>query len=227
MFPQNVIARDEKKRRWENSSTERPNKGWTAAAVRITDENIGSEDGKHTLEGSLCSNRQQSWSSSGKEEGAVLPFPGSEGRIAQAWVNVPGSMRVFAVYSLALGMLDTEKEALMMEALKKQRRTRHPWLICDANMKQKTSRQAFGFKTDTCFLGRQEKACQLTDPKGPSGELIERAYECDLFGRKIHKLEHFGWSVSRPTGTLVTLACVSFHFIFPVFWEECLRFFSF
>ena len=36
--------------------------------------------------------------------------------------------------------------------------------------------------------------------------------------RLTHKLENFGWSVSRPTVTLVTLACVSFHFIFHVFF---------
>ena len=36
------------------------------------------------------------------------------------------------------------------------------------------------------------------------------------------KLQNFGWSVSRPTVTLVALACVSFHF----FCFFCLRFFS-
>ena len=34
----------------------------------------------------------------GTEEGAVASIPGNEGRIAHAWVNVRGGMRVFSVY---------------------------------------------------------------------------------------------------------------------------------
>ena len=53
-------------------------------------------------------------------------------------------------------------------------------------------------------------------------EAIARVYDTDLLrplGSQdwLDKLQNFGWSVPRPTVTLVTLACVSFHFIFPVF----------
>ena len=34
----------------------------------------------------------------GAEEGAIESILGNEGRIAQAWVNVRGSLRVFSVY---------------------------------------------------------------------------------------------------------------------------------
>ena len=34
----------------------------------------------------------------GAEEGAIESNPGNEGRIAQAWVNVRGGLRIFSVY---------------------------------------------------------------------------------------------------------------------------------
>ena len=40
---------------------------------------------------------------------------------------------------------------------------------------------------------------------------------CDFEGRKINFTNSKLWLVSRPTVTLVTLACVSFHYIFPFF----------
>ena len=61
-------------------------------------------------------------------------------------------MRVFAVYFLALGKLDTEKEALM-EALMKQVKTKHPWLICDANMNPKEFKNSLWFENRHMFLG--------------------------------------------------------------------------
>ena len=47
---------------------------------------------------------------------------------------------------------------------------------------------------------------------------------CHLYGRSdyFYKLQNFGWSVSQPTVTLVTLASVSFHFYFSCFF--CLHF---
>ena len=36
----------------------------------------------------------------GAEEGAIESNPGNEGRIAQAWVNGRGGLRVFSVYFL-------------------------------------------------------------------------------------------------------------------------------
>ena len=70
----------------------------------------------------------------GAEEGAIASIPGNEGRIAQAWVNGGGGLRVFSVYFWHSEGWTTRNEALL-EAVIKQAITRHPWLVvCDANM---------------------------------------------------------------------------------------------
>ena len=61
-----------------------------ADATRITDENAGNENHKHTSGGKGAVIDE--------DEGEATSIPGNEGRIAQAWVNVTGGMRVFAVY---------------------------------------------------------------------------------------------------------------------------------
>ena len=69
------------------------------------------------------------------EEGAIESIPGNEGRIAQAWVNVRGGLRVLSVYSRHSEGWTSRNEALLETVLKRTRTTKHPWLIaCDANM---------------------------------------------------------------------------------------------
>ena len=71
----------------------------------------------------------------GAEEGAIGSNPGNEGRIAQAWVNVRGGLRVFSVYFWHSEGWTLKNEALLEAFLKQAKTTRYPWLIaCDANM---------------------------------------------------------------------------------------------
>ena len=74
--------------------------GWRFAAVaaRITDETAGSEDRKHTSGGVFVAFDSNLGAVVGVEEGAINSIPGNEGRIAQAWVNVRGRLRIFSVY---------------------------------------------------------------------------------------------------------------------------------
>ena len=70
-----------------------------------------------------------------REEGAVKSTQGNEGRIAQAWVNVRGGLRVLAV-NLWHSEGWTPKNEELMEAVVKQAITiGQPWpTACDANM---------------------------------------------------------------------------------------------
>ena len=71
----------------------------------------------------------------GAEEGTIVSISGNEGRIAQAWVNVRGGLRVFSVYSWHSEVWTPRNEALHAAVVKQANTTRHPWLVaCDANM---------------------------------------------------------------------------------------------
>ena len=77
--------------------------GWRFAgdAARITDKNASSEDRKHTSGGVFAEVDSNLGAVIGTEEGSVNSILGNEGRIAQAWVNVRGGLRVFSVYFCA------------------------------------------------------------------------------------------------------------------------------
>ena len=66
-----------------NKETKR---GWRFATVsaRYTDENVSSEDRKHTSGGVFVANDSNLGAAVGKEERAVTSIPGNEGRIVQA-----------------------------------------------------------------------------------------------------------------------------------------------
>ena len=70
--------------------------GWRFAsdAARITDVKASSEDRKHTSGEGFATIDINLGTVAGTEEGAVESIPGNEGRIAQAWVNVRGGLRV-------------------------------------------------------------------------------------------------------------------------------------
>ena len=69
------------------------------------------------------------------EEQGSESIPCNEGRIAQAWVNVRGGLRVFSVYFGHAEDWTPRNEALLEAVLKPGRTTRHAWLLaCDANM---------------------------------------------------------------------------------------------
>ena len=71
----------------------------------------------------------------GAEEAAIVSTPGNEGRIAQAWVNVRGGLRVFSVYFWHSEGWTPRNDSLLEAVVKQVNTTRHPWLAaCDADM---------------------------------------------------------------------------------------------
>ena len=94
-------------------------------AVRI--ENFHQEE--------FCGSRQQFREQLWEQKGGIESFPGNEGRIAQARVNVRGALRVFSVLFCHSEGWTPRNEALLEAVLKQARTTGHPWLVaCDANM---------------------------------------------------------------------------------------------
>ena len=71
---------------------------FAASAARITEEMAGDCDRKHTSGGVVVAMDSKRGAVMGAEEGAIVSIPGHEGRTAQAWVNVRGGLRIFAVY---------------------------------------------------------------------------------------------------------------------------------
>ena len=70
------------------------------------------------------------------EEGGFESIPGNERRIAQAWVNVRGSMRVVSENFWHSEGWTLRNGALLEAVVKQVKATRHPRLItCDANMR--------------------------------------------------------------------------------------------
>ena len=95
--------------------------GWrfAADAARIT---ASSEDRKHTSGGVSVAVD----SSLGAEEGAIDSISGNQGRIAEAWVNVRGGLRVFSVYFWHSEGWTPRNEALLEAVLRQATTTRHP-----------------------------------------------------------------------------------------------------
>ena len=121
--------------------------GWrfAASAARITEETAGNEDRMHTSGGVAVAID----SNLGAEEGATESIPGNERRIAQAWVNVRGTLRIFSVYFWHSEGWTTRNEAIMEAVLKKAWTTKHPWLFaCDAHMSPEDVEKSFCFRKD-------------------------------------------------------------------------------
>ena len=89
-----------RKEEMEKQFNREAKEGWrfAADAARITDERAGGEDQKHTSGGVFVSVDSNLGAVVGAEEGTIVSISGIVGRIAQAWVNVRGSLRVFSVY---------------------------------------------------------------------------------------------------------------------------------
>ena len=65
----------------------------------ILKEPTSDEDRKHTSGGVLVAIDSNLGAVVGaEEEGAVESIPGNEGRVAQAWVNERGGLRIFSVH---------------------------------------------------------------------------------------------------------------------------------
>ena len=115
-----------------------------ADAARITDERAGIEDRKHTSGGVFAAVDSNLGAVVGAEEGAIVSIPGKEGRIAQAWVNVRGGLRVFSVYFWHSEGWTPRNEALLEAVVKQAEVTRHPLLV--ACCVRKILRRPSGFK---------------------------------------------------------------------------------
>ena len=108
---------------------------FAANAGRIADETTGSEDRKHTSGGFFLAVDSNLGAVVEAEEGAIESIPGNKGRIAHAWANVRGGLRIFSVYFWHSVGWTPRSEALLEAVLKHARTTRHLWLIArGANM---------------------------------------------------------------------------------------------
>ena len=105
----------------------------------------------------------------GEKEGAVTSIPGNEGRIIQAWVNVRGGMKVFAVYFWHAEGWTPRNEAILEAVLKSVRVTEHPWFVArDANMSPVDFEKTLWFRNNQMHVIAPEKAstCRSDGAKG-------------------------------------------------------------
>ena len=95
--------------------------GWRSAAdaARITDERASGEDRKHTSGAVFVAVDSNLGVVVGAGEGTIVSIPGNEGRIAQAWVNVRGALRVFSVFFCHSEGWTPRNEALLEAVLKR------------------------------------------------------------------------------------------------------------
>ena len=177
-------AQDAKKR--DGGAVQQRGQGWrfAADAARITDERAGSEDRIHMSGGCTLffvvvdGNFGAVF---GKEEGAVTSIPGNEGRIAQACVNAPGSLRVFAVH------WTPRNEALMAVVVKRVRATKHPWLVaCDVHIDRDDLKNSLWYKSGHMFIDPPGEGTSACRSEGPNGKLIERTYDYVILSRSLH-----------------------------------------
>ena len=104
-------------------------------------------------------------------------IPGNEGRIAHAWVNVRGGLRIFSVYFGHSEGWSSRTEALQEAVLKRTVTTRHPWLTaCDANMSPEDFEKKLWFRKEQMHVMAPEgvSTCRSRSAKG---EWVEKAYE--------------------------------------------------
>ena len=170
---------------------------FVAGTARITDECAADEGRKHTSGEVFVAIDSNLGAVIGKEEGAVTSIPGDEGRIAQAWVNLRGGVRVFAVYLWHSEGWTPRNDALMEALVKQPRVTRHPWLIaCDANINPEDFKKSLWCKSRHMFIEAPGERISTRRSKGPNGESIERAYDHVIASQslqgKIKKLKSGG-----------------------------------
>ena len=109
----------------------------------------------------------------GAEEGAIGSIPGNEGRIAQAWVNVRGGLRIFW-HSEGW---TPRNEAVLEAVLKQANTTRHPRLVAfDANMRPEGFEKSFRFRKERMQVVAPLEVSTCRS-KGPQGEWIEKTYD--------------------------------------------------
>ena len=105
----------------------------------------------------------------GAEEGAIESIQRNEGRIAQAWVNVRGGLRLFSVYLWHSEGWLSRNEALLEAVLKRTRTTKHPWPKArDANMRPEDFEKSLWFRKDQMHVIAPEgvSTCRSRSAKG-------------------------------------------------------------
>ena len=113
----------------------------------------------------------------GAEEEAIESIPGNEGRIAQAWVNVRGGLRIFSVYFWHSDGWTSRNEALLEAVLKRTRITKHPWLIAyDANMSPEDFEKSLWFRKDQVHA-MAPGGVPTCRSKSSKGEWVEKVFD--------------------------------------------------
>ena len=139
---------------------------FAADAARITDEEAGIEDHKHTSGGVFVAVDSNLGAVVGQKEGAVTSIPGNEGRIAQVWVNVRGGMSICAAYFWHTEGWTPRNEAILEAVLARARATQHLWLVaCDANMSPADFENSLWFRKDQMHA---------IDPRGSFNVQVEK-----------------------------------------------------
>ena len=128
---------------------------------------MGTDDSKHTSGGVFVAVDSNEGAVVGAEEGVVVSIPGNEGRIAQAWWNAQGSLRVFSVYFWQSEGWTPRNEALLHAVVKQAEVTKDPWLIaCDAHMCPEDVERSFWFQSgQKCMVVPKEASTRRS--KGP------------------------------------------------------------
>ena len=154
------------RRKWRSSSKERPRKEG--------DLQLTQQESPMKGQAVFVSVNSNLGAVVAAEERAIGSISGNEGRIAQAWVNVRGGVRVF---SMCFWHSDgwTPRNELLLEAVVKQAQTtRHPWLAA-GNAKHVPRRRREGpvvsKESDACSASGRSVHMQV---KCAQGEWIER-----------------------------------------------------
>ena len=150
--------------------------GWKFAtsATRITEDMAGDDVRKHTPGGVFVAID----SNLGAVVGAIESIPGNEGRVAQAWVNVRGGLRIFSVYFWHFEAWSSRNEARLEAVLKRARTTKHPRLIaCDANMDPEDFEKKRWFRKEQMYVMAPEGVSTCRS-RGAKGKWVEKVYDC-------------------------------------------------
>ena len=169
---------------------------FAANTARITDETTGSEDRKHTSGGVFVAVDSNLGAVEGAEETAIESIPGNEGRIAQAWVNVRGGLRVLSVYFWHSEGWTPRNEALLEAVLKQARTTGHPWLMaCDANMCPEDFEKSLWFQREQMHVVARKKharAGRKAQKMCGSKELMIKICRCKCYSQRKHLTDGSG-----------------------------------
>ena len=168
--------------------------------ARKTDERADGDERKHTSGGSFVAIDSSLEAVTDKEEGAFKSFPGNEGIIAQAWVNVRGGMWVVAKCFWYSAGRTPRHEALMDAVVKQARATGHPRMVsCNANMSAEEFGRSLWYQNRHMCIKGGVSTCRA---KRSNGEMIERTYDyvvaCRSLKERIKAIEVVEEFESRP-----------------------------